>query len=108
MARASASPHQAICTVIRERTGTLRVRWSAEPGPWRVILADFRGTLCHLPGVAFDAQERAWVVPPAYANPLSVSGTAGATRWPGPTSGPHAGRGRCAVAPAACTGAVVE
>lgn len=75
MARASASPHQAICTVIRERTGTLRVRWSAEPGPWRVILADFRATLCHLPGVIFDGEERVWIVPPAYADPL--------TRWMG-------------------------
>ncbi len=74
----SASAHATTapaCTVIRERTGVLRIRWSADPGTWKVILADFRATLCPLPGVTFDASERAWVVPPAYADRL--------TRWMG-------------------------
>jgi len=71
MASASAPPQSATCTVIRSGTGVLRIRWSADPGTWRVILADFKGSVGYLPGVTFDAQERTWVVPPAYADRLT-------------------------------------
>ncbi len=69
------SPASATCTVIRERTGVLRVRWAADPALWRDILADFKGSVGYLPGVTFDGEERTWVVPPAYADRL--------TRWMG-------------------------
>ncbi len=75
MARASAPPHQATCTVVRERTGVLRVRWSADPALWRLILEDFKDCVGYLPGVTFDGEGKCWVVLPAYADRL--------TRWMG-------------------------
>jgi len=75
MARAGAPPKAATCTVIRSVSGVLRVRWSADPDTWRVILADFKGSVGYLPGVTFDSEGKCWVVPPAYADRL--------TRWMG-------------------------
>jgi len=96
MVSASAPPHQATCTVIREHTGVLRVRWSADPGTWRAILADFKGSVGYRPGVTFDGPERAWVVPPAYADRLTQwmgrHFPPGAVAWEGVyNNGPGAG-----------------
>ncbi len=72
MARtASAPPQAATCTVIRSGAGVLRVRWSADPGTWRVILEDFKGSVGYRPGVTFDGDGKCWVVPPAYADLLT-------------------------------------